>query len=164
MRSTLAVSLALLLAPAAALADDEPPLVALELRVGGALSGMVDVVWRPPPLNITVGVEGAVLAQPWTSFYGQVIVDSLRGTDLAVAGGVRVRPGGPLRVGGGVTSIVVPSTAVGVRGTVGGCFGRTLTHLCADLEGTAYVAGDALPANTVVADVRLVVGIAFHLL
>jgi hypothetical protein len=156
----------LLLAPTLALADDdgEPPVLALELRVGGALSGMIDVAWRPPPLNVTVGVESAVIVQPWTSFYGQVTVDSLRGTDLAVAGGVRVRPGGPLRLGAGATSIVLPTTAAGVRGTIGGCFGRTVTYLCADVEGTAYLAGDALPKDTVVADIRLVVGIAFHLL
>jgi hypothetical protein len=159
------VALLCVLAPAMAGATgDDPPVLAVEMRVGGALSGAIDVPWHPPPLSVGIGVETAVLTQPWTSFYGQVSVDTLNGTDLALAGGVRVRPGGPLRVGAGVVGIVAPKRAVGLRAAVGGCFGIHTTHLCVDLEGTAYVAGDALPAKTVAADVRVVVAVEFHLL
>jgi hypothetical protein len=162
---SLVVLLPLALASSLARADEgEPPVLAVEARIGGALSATVEAAWRPPPMNVSVGIEGAVLTHPWTSFHAQVTVDALRGTDLALSGGVRVRPGGPLRLGFGATSIVAPTTAAGARATLGACFGRTIAHLCADLEGTAYLLGEALPDDTVVADVRLVIGVAFHLL
>jgi hypothetical protein len=153
-----------LAAPAARGDDGEPPLLAVELHVGGALSGAIDQAWRPPPMSVSVTVAGALVAEPWTTFYGEVGAYTLRGTDLSFAGGVRVHPAGPLRVGGGAAGIVWPSTAIGPRATIGGCFGRTLTHLCADLEATVYVVGKAVPEGDVAADVRVVLGVGFNLL
>jgi hypothetical protein len=76
---------------------------------------------------------------------------------------VWVRPGGPLRLGGGAVIFFDEKPYAGGRATLGACT-SSATMICADLDGTVYVARHRAPEDRVAADLRLVVSVAFRIL
>jgi hypothetical protein len=143
---------------------DEPPLLSLALRFAGgvAMDAGPQTAWRVAPFSVGVGAEGAFRTEPWASIYGLAIVE---GTTFHAGGaaGVRFRPGddGALRFGLGVSALLAPSTLFGLQASTGGCGKPGAVRLCAELEATAYVAGDLLPANQVSTQLRVALELGF---
>jgi hypothetical protein len=157
--------LATTLGPAPAHAEEEPPIIAVEARVGYGMAfggGAGSSVERWSPVTISALVDHAVVTEPWTSLFAGVAVE---GHGRGAAGGIvglRVRPAGRVRVAGGAIGLLVPATLFGPLASVGMCFPvASALHVCADLEGSLFVAGSDLPDDRIAAQAQLVAGIAF---
>ena len=141
----IAVAAALLL-PALALAEppEDPPLMSLEVQVSGgvAMNASSRSTWHQAPVSVAAGAETAVIAQPWTSFYGMAFVEGVDAIDAGVKAGARFRPTAVgMRVGGGGVVVIVPSVKVGADIAIGGCFPGHI-RICTDVEGLAFVSPD----------------------
>jgi hypothetical protein len=140
----------LLLLPALASAPasaEEPPLMSLELQVSGgvAMNASSRASWHQAPVSVAVGAEYAVIAQPWTSFYGMAFIEGVDAIDAGLKGGVRFRPSAAgARVSAGGVMVLAPDVKVGASAALGGCFlpGRGEIRFCTDLEGLAFVSPD----------------------
>ena len=138
----------------------------LELRAGWGLStggGAGMSTTRRSPLTVAAGVAFAVRTHPATAAYARLVAEALDRSAIGAAAGLRVQPGaGPLRLGGGVSTLLFPYTALGAATSAGGCgrVGRGLA-VCGDLEATFYVAGSDIPDGRTVVQVQLVAGVVF---
>lgn len=146
--------------------DADPPIIAVEARVGYGMAfggGAGSSVERWSPVTFTALVDHAVVAEPWTSLFAGVAAE---GHGRGAAGGLvgaRVRPaGGPVRVAGGAIGMLVPATLFGPLASVGMCFPILASfNVCADAEATLFVAGSDLPEDRIAAQAQLVVGVGF---
>lgn len=164
MRPLLAPCLVLgLIAGPAAHADEEPPILRFELQVAPGITMAPDAV-RALSLSIGASGEHAFMAQPWTSVYGSIFVVGPEKFDVGgVAGGLRVRLGSGVRLSGGGTALVAPSTKVGATVAMGGCFRESGPSLCVDLEGTVLFFGGGLQKGGE-GQVNVVFGLGFDVL
>lgn len=146
--------------------DGEPPLTALEARVGYGVAfggGPGGSVERWSPMTFTALVDHALVVEPWTSIFGGVAVEGHgRGAAGAVLG-ARVRPGrGRIRIAGGGVAMLIPATLFGPLASVGACLPMAgALHLCADIEATLFVAGTDLPEDRIAGQTQLVLGVGF---
>ncbi len=152
---------------ASASADDfDPPLAAVEARVGhgvavGGGSGQFNV--RSSALTFSALGEVAIRDTPWTSILLGGMFEGGDRSTAGVIGGVRVRPESlPVRASLGLIAILTPVTALGPVATAGYCSVRGL-RFCLDVEASAFVVGDDLPERKIAAQLQLVLGVGFDL-
>jgi hypothetical protein len=148
---------------------DDPPLIALEGRVGYGMAfggGAGVSVERWSPITLSALVETAVWSDPWASIFAGVAVEGHGRGAAGAIGGLRVRPTrGQLRLSGGLAAMFFPETAFGPVASGGTClpFGAAV-NLCGDVEATMYVIGSDIPDQRVAGQIQLVVGVGFDAL
>lgn len=158
--AVLALTLAALAAPA--IADPPQPLSEAELRLGYGVSlsgtrGMASARSTPLTLSATGSIASHDL--PLLAAYGGVVLETLDRTSAGATAGLRLTAG-PLRLGGGATSLLAPHTLWGASASGGVCR-RFLPRmeLCGDVELTAFFAGEALVAGHTMTQVQAVLGV-----
>lgn len=148
---------------------DDPPLIALEGRVGYGMAfggGAGVSVERWSPVTLSGLVETAVWSDPWASIFAGVAVEGHGRGAAGAIGGLRVRPTRTqLRLSGGLAAMFFPETAAGPMASGGTCWslGAAL-NLCGDVEATMYVIGSDIPDHRVAGQIQLVVGVGFDAL
>jgi hypothetical protein len=162
----LAILVTLLLVERSAAAS--PPLLGVEARVGyGVAFGGTSSRdgWKLGTLTAGALAEYAVMDAPRVSLYGEAYWEGLKRGGFGVGGGVRLLPGpNGLRLGIGLTSVVVPYTHGGAQATVGECLTVRAARLCLDVAAAAYFFGGDLAQNGVDAQLRLVFAAGFNAL
>ncbi len=155
-------------AEADAEATDDPPLIAVEGRVGYGMAfggGAGVSVERWSPVTLSGLVETAVWSDPWASIFGGVAVEGHGRGAAGAIGGLRLRPTrGQLRLSGGLAAMFFPETAFGPMASGGTCWGLGAMNLCGDVEATMYVIGSDIPDQRVAGQIQLVVGVGFDAL
>lgn len=148
--------------PATAGAAD-PPILAIEPRVGRGVSlggGAGEASARLSPLTFGVLVEYAFRSDPWVSCYGGPYAELLDRGSIGAIAGLRFRPAsGWARIGLGGVAIFAPYTLAGPTVSFGGSFAVGGVPLSVDIEGAAFVVGNDLPAGTVAGQIQVVVGV-----
>ena len=149
-------------------ATDDPPLIAVEGRVGYGMAfggGAGVSVERWSPVTLSGLVETAVWSYPWASIFGGVAVEGHGRGAAGAIGGLRLRPTrGQLRLSGGLAAMFFPETAFGPMASGGTCWGLGAMNLCGDVEATMYVIGSDIPDQRVAGQIQLVVGVGFDAL
>jgi len=152
--------------PARSMAD---PLVQVELHAGYglAISGSGDEMSRrPTPLTITALTAIGVSVDPPLAGYGGLVIETLDRSAAGTAFGVLLQPhGSHLRFSAGALYMFAPATLWGVTASLGACaHASQAVALCGDLQLTAFVDGDDLPAGRTVTQGQAVVGLVFDAL
>jgi hypothetical protein len=152
-------------------ADPAPadPLWQAEVRagygvaVGGSGTRMSK---RASPLSLAAVAAWAFNEDPLVYGYGGLIVETLDRNEAGATFGVRLSPhGSRFRLAGGGVWMVAPSMVFGATASGGTCMRwKPLIGLCADLQLTAFFAGDDLAAGRAVTEVQLMVGMVFDVL
>jgi len=146
--------------------DKDPPLTSLEARVGYGIAfggGAGGSVQRYSPLTITALVDHAIIVEPWTSFFGGVVVEGHGRGNAGVILGARVRPGrGRVRIAGGGIGMLVPATLFGPLASVGLCLPMLgALNVCGDGELALFVSGNDLPEDRIAGQAQFVLGVSF---
>lgn len=152
---------ALLLAGQLAHAEEEPPIAEVGVRLA---AGAAVVGWRDSSWGLGIAAEYAFHAEPWTSVYGELMLDGIGEPTIGASLGLTVHPTGMLRASAGGLAFFGPARVYGGRASLGACARTAPLRLCLDLEGNVYVDRARMPDDRVAADVRLVFGVAFPLL
>jgi hypothetical protein len=146
---------------------DEMPLWDAELRLGYGVSvggGQGMTTTRTSPLTITAVGAVALSYEPPLAGWGGLVVETLDRTAVGATAGIRFTPMlRRIRLSAGGVALVAPYTLYGGTAAAGTCFGLGDLGLraCADVQLTAYFAGDDLAPGAAVTQLQLVLGVAF---
>ena len=163
--SPLGVLIIFIVCPAPARADDS--LMSLEVRLSGGLTlaESSSFTVKLAPVGVGVGGEVAVIAEPSTSVYGHLELDTVASVGFGADLGVRVRPQeGRLRFGIGVTGRFAPAAEGGVEAAFGACSKPTQTHFCVDIMGKVMLVGEELPLGQLDAQIGVAVELGLDVL